>query len=68
MTKVNTPKQAATPKLVPTERVAEVLGVLPETVLNIVKRGDIPHYRASRKVMRYDLDEVLAHIARGHAH
>jgi len=43
---------------------AELLGVNTFTVYRLAERGEIPFFRVGA-VLRFDVDAVLAHIARG---
>lgn len=52
------------PKLINVRELASVLGVTPDTIYRLTKQGEIPCYRVGRHV-RYDLDQVLAHMSLG---
>ena len=47
------------------EELARDLGVSPGTVMGWAKSGRIPVIRASRRIYRFDLDEVIAAL-KGH--
>ncbi len=52
---------AAGQALVSADRLAQVLGVHPETVYRHARAGDLPCYRMG-PCLRFDLDDVLAHL------
>lgn len=49
-----------TGRLLTTREVAAYLGVSPETVLRRWRAGELPGYRLSSNVLRFDPDEVRA--------
>lgn len=50
--------------LLTADELSRRLRVATETIHDWTKRGLIPCYRATRSVVRYDLDEVLAALRR----
>lgn len=51
-----------TGRLLTTREVAEMLGLSPESVLRRWRRGELPGYRLSSNVLRFDFREVMATI------
>ena len=41
---------------------ATLLGVTPRTVENLMAAGKLPYLRISRKIVRFDRSEVMAHL------
>lgn len=40
------------------EEVAAIIGVEPDTVKKMAARKDLPHYKPSHKVLRFDRNEI----------
>lgn len=50
--------------LITTKELADKLGVIPETVLRMVRKNKIPYLRWGGKSYRYDLEAVLLVLQR----
>lgn len=50
-------------RLLTTRKVAEILGVMPETVLRWIDTRGLPAIRLTSRALRYDEDELAAWLA-----